>query len=84
MLSPKTEAKLAAGLRRLAEDQAGGKAPMPGEVTRAEIARRAGVSESTIANIERLFAARLALSLLNDPDTSPHLARTAAAVIAKL
>jgi transcriptional regulator with XRE-family HTH domain len=84
MISPQTDLKLAKGLRRLAKDQRRGSAPPPGEVSRADIARRAGVSEITIANIERLFAARLAAALLNDPSTPTNLIRQARLTISKL
>ena len=77
MLSPRTDAKLAKGLRLLAEDQRAGHAPPAGEVGRSDIARRAGVSEGTILNIERMFKARLASSILRDPHAPHHLARIA-------
>lgn len=63
MLSPKTNAKLAKALRQLAADQAAGNAPPPGEISREELARRAGISPGTVQNIEIMFAARLAAAL---------------------
>lgn len=84
MLSPRTDAKLTKGLRRLAQDQRRGHAPPAGEVTRADIARRAGVSEGTILNIERMFAARVALGLINDPETPKHLVRAARSYLSSI
>lgn len=84
MLSPRTEKKLADGLLILAVEQAVGAAPPDGEVTRADIARRAGVSETTILNIERLFQARLANAILEDPKAPRHLTRFARAIIENL
>jgi hypothetical protein len=84
MLSPRTDALLAAGLRRLKRDQESGKAPPVGVVSRAAIARRAGVSEDVIRGIERVFAARLAAAILRDPAAPTHLTRAAERFLAKL
>lgn len=67
-MDPDTDSKLATALRQLREEQARGEAPPPGEVSRAELARRAGVSKDTIARIEGIFRARLTASLLAEPD----------------
>jgi hypothetical protein len=63
MLSEDTAAKIDHGLAALALDQLRGTAPAPGEVSAATLARYAGVSESTILNIERLALAKLAREL---------------------
>jgi transcriptional regulator with XRE-family HTH domain len=80
-MTPDTATKLDAALAFLREQQSSGEAPPPGEVTRAELARRAGVSEDTIARIERQFRARLAAALLSYPDLPRHLSRRIASSI---
>ena len=77
MLHPLTAAKLATGLAQLEQEQEAGEAPPPGQVTRADLARRTGVSEATIYKIECVFKARLASAILQDPDAPPHLAKLA-------
>ena len=79
MFSPEVDARIAAALVSLAEDQRAGLAPYP--VPRAEICRRAGVSESTLIALETRFRHRLAAALLRDPEVPPHLARRIAKLI---
>jgi transcriptional regulator with XRE-family HTH domain len=73
-LSELTAAKIDHGLAALALDQLHGIAPPDGQVTTADIATRAGVSESTIRNIERMALARLASELLKQ-DLPAYLTR---------
>jgi hypothetical protein len=75
-MTPLTASKLDQALAALRDEQARGEAPPPGEVSRAELARRAGVCEATIAHIERTFRARLAAALISDPSTPAHLTST--------
>lgn len=45
-----------------------------GEVlSRSETARKCGVSEDTVKRIERMFAARLAMAILQDESMPPSL-----------
>lgn len=74
MLNPLTAAKLDHGLASLALDQLEGKAPPPGEVSLAELARRAGVSEATVQKVERIALAKVAARLA-EGNLPPHLAR---------
>jgi hypothetical protein len=73
-LSELTAAKLDHGLAALALDQLRGEAPPDGQVSLADIARRAGVSEGTVLKLERLALAKLAAGLMRS-DLPPHLAR---------
>ena len=75
MLNPLTAAKLDHGLAKLALDQMTGEAPPPGEVTLADLARRAGVSEATVLKVERMARAKVAARLLADPDLPPQLVK---------
>ncbi len=84
MPTPRTDQKLAKALRRIRKAQASGEGPLPGEWSRAALARRCGVSEETILNMERLFQARLAAAILADPASPKPLLRAAAIAIAKL
>lgn len=70
-----TARKLDEGLAALVIEQRLGLAPEPGSVSRADIARRAGVSEGTIANLEKLALAKVAIALRQTPDLPPHLYR---------
>jgi len=74
-LSEITAAKIDHGLAALALDQIRGDAPPEGMVSLSDIAARAGVSESTIAKLERIALAKVALRLSNDPSLPPHLCR---------
>ncbi len=67
MLQETTAAKLDQGLRKLAEDQKAGIAPPPGEVSLSDIALRAGLSNSTILNFERMTLAKVYAALIKDP-----------------
>lgn len=71
MLTESTAAKLDAAVARIREAQDAGLGPMPGEWSRAELARAAGISEEPIRRIEAIFRARLVARLLKDPDTRP-------------
>lgn len=73
MLSEITAAKVDHGLASLAVDQLTGKAPPPGQISRAELARRAGVSETVISKIERIALAKAAAAILSQPDLPAHL-----------
>lgn len=77
-LSRTTARKLDEGLATLVIEQGFGLAPEPGSVSRADIARRAGVSEGTIANLEKLALAKVAAALRETPDLPPHIARAIA------
>lgn len=66
MLRKNIAAKIDQGLAKLAEDQKAGIAPPPGEVSLAEIARRAGVSDATVLNIERIALAKVHAALIKD------------------
>jgi transcriptional regulator with XRE-family HTH domain len=68
-----TAAKLDHGLASLALDQLRGIAPPPGKVSVAEIARRAGLSEATVAQVERIALAKLARQLTGH--LPPHLSK---------
>jgi len=68
MLRQNIAAKIDKGLAKLAEDQKAGIAPPPGEVSLAEIARRAGVSYSTVLNIERMALAKVYAALIKEPE----------------
>lgn len=72
MLTELTAAKIDAGLLQLELDQRTGKAPPPGEVSLADLAQRAGVSEATILDLQRLALAKLARALRAD-GLPPHL-----------
>ncbi len=75
-LSKKTAAKLDQGLAALKAAQKAGTAPPPGEVSQAHIAALAGVSEATVANVEKMATARFAAGLLaRADDLPPWLAR---------
>ena len=74
MLSETTAAKLDHGLASLALDQLRGTAPQPGQVSLAEIARRSGVSEKTVAQVERIALAKIARQLAAT-SLPPHLSR---------
>ncbi len=67
MLQKHIAAKIDQGLAKLAEDQKAGIAPPPGEVSLAEIARRAGVSDSTILKLERIALAKVHAALIKEP-----------------
>lgn len=73
MLTELTAAKIDAGLLQLEIDQRTGAAPPPGEVSLADLATRAGVSEATILDLQRLALAKLARALRAD-GLPPHLA----------
>lgn len=62
------------GLAALRAAQARGEAPPPG-MSRADLARHAGLSEATIRRIEATFRARLAAALLSDESTPVSIAR---------
>lgn len=49
--------------------------------SRAAVASRYGVSETVIARIELKFRTRLAVAVVNDPDSPSHLRRRAAAFL---
>lgn len=74
MLTELTAARIDAGLLQLEIDQRTGHAPPPGEVSLADLATRAGVSEATILDLQRLALAKLARGLRAD-GLPPHLAR---------
>jgi hypothetical protein len=80
MLTPLTAAKIDAGLLQLEIDQRTGQAPPPGEVSLADLASRAGVSEATILDLQRLALAKLARALRAD-GLPPHLASLACSLI---
>ena len=84
MRSRQTMHRLEVGLRLLKRDQERGAAPPPGAVTRADIARRAGLSKAVIRDVERLFAARLAAAILADPDCPRQMARMASTFLSRL
>lgn len=67
MLQDLTATKIDNGLAKLAMDQMEGIAPPPGQVTLADIARRAGVSEATVYKIERVALAKLHAAICQDP-----------------
>lgn len=67
MLQNLTAAKIDHGLAKLALDQLNGQAPPPGQVSLADLAKRAGVSEATILKIERMALAKLHSAISQDP-----------------
>lgn len=67
MLHDLTAAKIDHGLAKLAMDQLTGKARPPGQVSLSDIAQRAGVSEGTILNIERMALAKVQACIRKDP-----------------
>lgn len=73
MLRPITAAKLDQGLAKLAMDQLEGTAPPPGQVSLADIARRAGLSEKCILDFERITLAKVYHALLQDPQLLSQL-----------
>ncbi len=78
-LSRKTATKLDEGLALLAIEQSLGIGPV-GEVSIAEIAKRAGVSESTVATVEKIALAKLAAGLI-DRGLPPNLARKVSRIL---
>ena len=74
MLSETTAAKIDHGIASLELDKLCGTAPPPGDVSIAEIARRSGVSEKTVARIDRVALAKVARQLAQTK-LPPHLAR---------
>lgn len=75
MISDLTALKLDAALLQLELQQRQGEdAPAPGQLSQAELARRSGLSESTINGIERIALAKLARGLM-DQDLPPHLTK---------
>lgn len=46
---------------------------LPQPMTIAELALQCGVSKGTVANMVRMFKARLASEILNDPAAPPNL-----------
>lgn len=83
MLNDLTAAKIDHGLAKLALDQLAGEAPPPGQVTLADLARRAGVSEATILKIERIALAKVAARLAAE-QLPPHLERRAALALSAI
>lgn len=75
MISETTAARIDHGLASLALDQLRGTAPPPGQVSTAEIARRAGVSEATVAKLQMIALAKLARHLTADPELAPLISR---------
>ena len=73
MLTPDTAAKIDKGLAKLAEDQLNGDAPLPGEISIKEMARRCGVSEWTISKVERIALAKMQAALLADPEVKAFI-----------
>lgn len=80
-MTPTTAEKLDQALAKLREDQARGEAPPPGEVSQAELARRAGFSKKVIASIEQNFRAQVAARLLAEPDLPFHLRRALSSLL---
>jgi len=72
-MTPRIADALDTALASLRADQERGIAPPPGAVTQAEIARRAGLSEASIRNIEQVAIAKLAAGLLRQGDLPPRV-----------
>jgi hypothetical protein len=82
-MNPLTLARIDHGLASLAMDQLRGVAPPPGQVSPEEIARRAGVSKSSVLRLEMIAKAKLAAALISDPELPPHLRRKLAATLSR-
>ena len=72
MLQKRIAEKIDEGLRQLKADQEDGNAPPPGKITRAELARRSGVSEATIYKIEMIALAKAYAYILQDKHFMSH------------
>lgn len=81
MHSELTDLKLQSAALQLEMMRLSGELAPDEEVTLAEYARIAGLSEGTVHKTFRSGLSRAAAAFLTDPDLPPHLKRRAAALI---